>query len=100
MSDKELGPLERRSVKVSPPPQSEPFSDVDESEIELKDEVVMIIDETLNDEKTKVDESMNEINDLIESISAATPVKSFEARNLSGPPNLEESSLAKSSIVK
>ena len=74
----ELGQFERKSIKVSPPPKSEPFSDVDESEIELKDEGIMV-DETLNGgERTKVDESLNEINELIDSISATTPVKSFD----------------------
>lgn len=74
----EFGQFERKSIKVSPPPKSEPFSDVYESEIELKDEGIMV-DETLNGgERTKVDESLNEINELIDSISATTPIKSFD----------------------
>ena len=54
-----------------------------ESEIELKDDPIMIVDDTL-DEKMKVNESINEINELIDSISNTTPVKSFECRNSSG----------------
>ena len=86
----ELGEFERKSVKASPAPQSEPFSDVYESEIELKDDPIMIVDDTIDD-KMKVNESVNEINELIDSISATTPVKSFEARNSSGVHQLEGS---------
>lgn len=75
---------------MSPPPKSEPFSDVYESEIELKEDVMMINDDTLDD-KIKVNESMNEINELIDSISNTTPVKSWEARNSQGGGNLEGS---------
>ena len=50
----------------------------------------MIVDDTL-DEKMKVNESINEINELIDSISNTTPVKSFECRNSSGVNQLEGS---------
>ena len=61
-----------------------------ESEIELKEDVLTVNDDTLDD-KMKVNESLNEINELIDSISNTTPVKSFTARNSSGTNQIEGS---------
>ena len=43
--DQEFGNFNRKTIKVSPPPKTEPFSDVYESEIELKEEIIMVDDE-------------------------------------------------------
>lgn len=46
---KEIGNLSRKTIKVSPPPKTEPFSDVYESEIELKEELIVEDDENNGD---------------------------------------------------
>ena len=78
VNNKEFGHFERRTAKVSAPPQSEPFSDVYESEIEVRDDT-RILDDSEIYERQMVNESMNEINELIDTISNATQIKSFEA---------------------
>ena len=78
VNNKEFGQFERKCAKVSRPPQSEPFSDVYESEIEVREDTRMLDDSECY-ERQMVNESMNEINELIDTISNATQIKSFEA---------------------
>ena len=78
VSNKEFGHFERKSAKVSAPPRSEPFSDVYESEIEIREDTRMLDDSECY-ERQMVNESINEINELIDTISNATQIKSFEA---------------------
>ena len=86
----EFGQFTRKVIKVSPPPATDPFSDVYESEIEVRDDNT--IDDTLDGEEKKGNDSLNEINDLIDSISNTTPqgrssggLNSITVRQLSGP---------------
>ena len=76
--NKEFGNFERKSAKVSAPPNSEPFSDVYESEIEIREDTYRP-EESDCYEKQMINESMHEINELIDTISNATQIKSFEA---------------------
>ena len=81
IKNKEFGHFERKVAKVSPPPKSEPFDDVYESEIEVREDPSM--DDSGCQINRRVDESMQEINELIETISQNV-VNSFEAQKGSG----------------
>ena len=78
VKNKEFGHFDRKSTKVSAPPLSEPFSDVYESEIEVREDTHLLDDSDCY-QRRMVNESMNEINELIDTISNATQIRSFEA---------------------
>ena len=48
-------------------------------------------DDTINADKDKINESLNEINELIDSISATTPIKTNDNLNSIDVRMLEES---------
>ena len=77
VKNSEIGQFIRKCTKVSPPPKSEePFSEVYESEIEFKEELMMISDEQKQyDPNNDLNESVNTINELIDSISQTTPIR-------------------------
>ena len=67
--------LSRKSIKVSPPPKVESreiFDNVYESEIEQKEDSIIGADDSLSNQ-IKNNESMMEINELLDDISNTTP---------------------------